>query len=140
MHVPGNSDWDKPRRKDFCMNTSRVARRAASGIVAALLLAVAFLGLAATANAETPAEPATVAAAATEPEVQPITTAQPILCLMPGDTMELRAGIGAIIGGLAGLPIFIVGAIPGAIIGAGMGALSWQIANWSLQQQGGCHP
>ena len=120
---------------------SRTTRRVGSGIIVGLLLAVAFLGLAGTASAEAPAEPAIVAAAATEPAPQPITTAQPILCLMPGDTMEVRAAIGAVIGGLAGLPIFIVGAIPGAIIGAGMGALSWQLANWSIQQQtGGCHP
>ncbi|MEV0059835.1 hypothetical protein [Nocardia sp. NPDC050718] len=57
--------------------------------------------------------------------------------LPPGDTIELRVGvgaaIGAVLGALAGLPFFIVGAIPGALIGgalgAGIGAMSWQIAN-----------
>ncbi|WP_157172361.1 hypothetical protein [Nocardia pneumoniae] len=57
---------------------------------------------------------------------------------MPGDTIELRALIGAVLGGLAGLPIFIIGAIPGALIGAGFGALSHVIASWSVQQMGGC--
>lgn len=51
------------------------------------------------------------------------------MCIMPGDTLELRAGIGAAIGAFAGLPIFIVGAVPGALIGAGSGALSWWIAD-----------
>ncbi|MFB7878849.1 hypothetical protein ACFC06_26705 [Nocardia sp. NPDC056064] len=51
------------------------------------------------------------------------------MCMMPGDTLELRAGIGAAIGAFAGLPIFIVGAVPGALIGAGSGALSWWIAD-----------
>jgi hypothetical protein len=43
----------------------------------------------------------------------------------PGDTVELRTGIGAaiggVIGGIAGLPFFVVGAVPGAIIGAVIG-------------------
>ncbi|MFI6366748.1 hypothetical protein ACIBG0_28815 [Nocardia sp. NPDC050630] len=60
--------------------------------------------------------------------------------MMPGDTIELRAGIGAVLGALAGLPIFIIGAIPGALIGAGFGALSHIIASWSMQQMGGCNP
>ncbi|MGW5440234.1 hypothetical protein [Nocardia asteroides] len=51
------------------------------------------------------------------------------MCMMPGDTLELRAGIGAAIGAFAGLPIFIIGAFPGALIGAGSGALSWWIAD-----------
>lgn len=57
--------------------------------------------------------------------------------LPPGDTPELRTGIGAgigvILGGLAGAPFFIIGAIPGAIIGglagAAIGNASWNIAN-----------
>ncbi|WP_043649687.1 hypothetical protein [Nocardia thailandica] len=57
-------------------------------------------------------------------------TGQPVsMCMMPGDTLELRAGIGAAIGAFAGLPIFIIGAVPGALIGAGFGALSWWIAD-----------
>ncbi|UGT40856.1 hypothetical protein LTV02_33560 [Nocardia yamanashiensis] len=59
------------------------------------------------------------------------------MCMMPGDSIGLRAGIGAVIGFFAGLPIFVVGAIPGALIGAGFGALSWQIANWSANQMPG---
>ncbi|MGW5309843.1 hypothetical protein ACWEQ0_08195 [Nocardia thailandica] len=51
------------------------------------------------------------------------------MCMMPGDTLELRAGIGAAIGAVAGLPIFVIGAVPGALIGAGSGALSWWIAD-----------
>ncbi|MET9030664.1 hypothetical protein ABZW96_34340 [Nocardia sp. NPDC004168] len=57
-------------------------------------------------------------------------TGQPVsMCMMPWDTMELRAGIGAAIGALAGLPIFIIGAVPAALVGAGFGALSWWIAD-----------
>lgn len=59
------------------------------------------------------------------------------VALPPGDTIEVRSGIGAaagvILGGLAGLPFFVIGAVPGAIIGgllgAGIGAASWNIAN-----------
>lgn len=59
-------------------------------------------------------------------------------CMMHGDTLETRAVIGAVLGGLAGLPIFVVGAIPGALVGAGFGALSWVIADQSLRQIPGC--
>ncbi|KAF0959640.1 hypothetical protein [Rhodococcus sp. T7] len=45
--------------------------------------------------------------------------------LPPGDTVELRTGVGAaiggVIGGIAGLPFFVIGAVPGAIIGAVIG-------------------
>ncbi|MEV0336130.1 hypothetical protein [Nocardia sp. NPDC050717] len=51
------------------------------------------------------------------------------MCMTPGDTLEVRAGIGAAIGAFAGLPVFIIGAVPGALIGAGSGALSWWIAD-----------
>lgn len=59
-------------------------------------------------------------------------------CMMQGDTIEVRAAIGAALGALAGLPIFIVGAIPGALVGAGFGALSWVIADQSLRQIPSC--
>ena len=112
-------------------------------LVVGVLLAIGLTaGFASSASAEAP--PAPVAApvivlAANEPAavVPPVGT--PVeLCLMNGDTMEVRAAIGAVIGAIAGLPIFIVGAIPGALIGAGIGALSWQIASWSMRTQGGC--
>lgn len=64
---------------------------------------------------------------------QPIDT-----CMMHGDTLEMWAVIGAVLGGLAGLPIFVVVAIPGALVGAGFGALSWVIADQSLRQIPGC--
>ncbi|WP_157172031.1 hypothetical protein [Nocardia higoensis] len=89
----------------------------------------------ATANAETPT--AAISTITTEATAAPTAilvtvdaTGQPIaMCMMPGDTLELRAGIGAAIGALAGLPIFIIGAIPAALVGAGFGALSWWIAD-----------
>ncbi len=40
---------------------------------------------------------------------------QPV-AMPPGDTVELRTGVGVAIGGLAGLPFFVVGATPGAVI------------------------
>ena len=47
--------------------------------------------------------------------------------LPPGDTVELRTGvgaaIGAVLGGVAGLPFFVIGAVPGAIIGAVIGGV-----------------
>ncbi|MET7770477.1 hypothetical protein [Nocardia sp. NPDC005366] len=93
---------------------------------------------AATANAEAPtAAISTVTTVTTEAAAAPAAilvtvdaTGRPVsMCMMPGDTMELRAGIGAAIGALAGLPIFIIGAIPAALVGAGFGALSWLIAD-----------
>lgn len=111
-------------------------------VVVGVLLALGLTaGFASTASAETAPAPAPspiILVAATAPAELPPVGTQVELCLMPGDTMELRAAIGAVIGAIAGLPIFIVGAIPGALIGAGMGALSWQIASWSMRTQGGC--
>ncbi|MBY8856054.1 hypothetical protein K7711_06155 [Nocardia sp. CA2R105] len=109
-----------------------------------VLLAVGLTaGFASTASAETAstapvAAPVMVLTAATPSAMVPPVGTQVELCLMNGDTMEVRAAIGAVIGALAGLPIFIVGAIPGALVGAGLGALSWQIASWSAHTQGGC--
>ncbi|MGW4124156.1 hypothetical protein [Nocardia sp. NPDC004711] len=57
--------------------------------------------------------------------------------LLPSNTIELRAGIGAVMGFFAGLPIFIVGSIPAAFAGAGTGALSPVIAKWSANQMPG---
>lgn len=54
--------------------------------------------------------------------------------MMHGDTLETRAVIGAVLDGLARLPILVVGAAPGALMGAGFGALSWVIADQSLRQ------
>ncbi len=111
-------------------------------VLVGVLLALS-VGLASTASAEpasvpTPARsPMIVIAAFAPAEVPPVGTLVE-LCLAPGDTIGLRAAIGAVIGAMAGLPIFIVGAIPGALIGAGFGALSWQIASWSVHTQGGC--
>lgn len=89
-----------------------------------LLAAVALLTGSGIATAAPPVS--TVTQVVVEPVAMP-----------PGDTMELRAGvgagIGAVLGGLAGLPFFIVGAIPGALIGAalgaGIGAAGWAIGN-----------
>lgn len=97
-------------------------------LVTATLGALLIAG-AAPAAAEAPS-PRTEAAAPAAIVVTVDAAGQPIaMCMMPGDTLELRAGIGAAIGAFAGLPIFIIGAIPGALIGAGFGALSWWIAD-----------
>ncbi|GGK53434.1 hypothetical protein [Nocardia camponoti] len=95
-------------------------------LVTAVLGSLLVVAGAGTASAEQPTSaPSSQALVVTVDAVgQPIA-----MCMMPGDTLELRAGIGAAFGGSAGLPIFIVGAIPGAIFGGAMGALSWWIAD-----------
>lgn len=118
--------------------------RFALTIIGALVVAALVTGFASTASAQ-PTESVGAEhvlasdSAPVQPEFTLIEIAQPIeLCMMPGDTIELRAGIGAVIGFLGGLPIFIIGSIPGALIGAGLGALSHVIASWSARVQGGC--
>ncbi|MEU7630420.1 hypothetical protein AB0C34_10590 [Nocardia sp. NPDC049220] len=108
-------------------------------VISALVATALTVGFAATASAER-SEQFTAAADET-PRVSYIK-----VCLPPGDTIELRTGvgaaIGAAIGALIGLPVFFVGAIPGAIIvgmiGAAIGASSYAIDSGRLEQQGLC--
>ncbi|MGW4326578.1 hypothetical protein ACWEKR_11870 [Nocardia sp. NPDC004573] len=112
-------------------------------VVSALLATALAVGFAATASAAPVdrAEPIAAAATGEPPQVTYIKA-----CLPPGDTIELRTGIGAAIGAaigaLVGLPVFFVGAIPGAIIvgliGAAIGASSYAIDSGRLEQQGLC--
>lgn len=108
-------------------------KRILIALISAVAIGVLMSAFAGRSAAAPVPEPAPVSAAA-EPAgailVSLDAAGEPIaMCLMPGDTMALRAGIGAAIGALAGLPIFIIGAIPAALIGAGFGALSWIIAD-----------
>jgi hypothetical protein len=112
-------------------------------VTATLTLVAAVLAFAIMAGfaPATAAPPAAEPVAATSESPASVGQIDPIR-MPPGDTLELRtgvgAGIGAVIGALAGLPFFGIGAIPGAIIGgllgAGIGALSWNIANAYLGQ------
>lgn len=125
------------------MSVSRAARRQVSAAVIALAGAIVALAMilgAAPASASVHPEqgPAAVAQLPMpEPVSAPVAVPAEPMAMPPGDTLELRTGVGAVvgavIGGLAGLPFFIVGAIPGAIIGgligAGIGAAGWHIAN-----------
>lgn len=101
------------------MNTFKILTRTVLGAVVALLLTVGLAGVAA---AEPAPAPAPVASAPAPEVVAPIAA-----CMPPGDTIELRTGVGAVlgttIGAIVGLPIFIVGAIPFAIIGGVLGAM-----------------
>ncbi|MFC9896891.1 hypothetical protein ACFVMC_24670 [Nocardia sp. NPDC127579] len=105
------------------MNTFKILARSVLGIVVAVLLTVGFAG---GATAEPAPAPAPVAAAPTEvsPEVLELIAA----CMPPGDSLELRTGLGLVVGTtlgfIAGLPVFIFGSIPGAMIGAVIGAMA----------------
>ncbi|MGQ4617551.1 hypothetical protein [Nocardia sp. R7R-8] len=111
-------------------------------VVSALIATALTVGFAATASAVPADRTEPIAAATSElPQVTYIKA-----CLPPGDTIELRTGvgaaIGAAIGALVGLPVFFIGAIPGAIIvgliGAAVGASSYAIDSGRLEQQGLC--
>ncbi|WP_406267411.1 hypothetical protein OH799_22280 [Nocardia sp. NBC_00881] len=109
------------------------------GALVATALTVGFASIASAAPAEQSAQ---VSASSGEtPQVSYVK-----VCLPPGDTIELRTGlgaaVGAAVGALIGLPVFFVGAIPGAIIvgliGAAIGASSYAIDSGRLEQQGLC--
>ncbi|MEU7769006.1 hypothetical protein AB0B25_28445 [Nocardia sp. NPDC049190] len=111
-------------------------------VISALVTTALTVGFAATAAAG-PVQRSDqfIAAAGETPRVSYIK-----VCLPPGDTIELRTGlgaaIGAAVGALIGLPVFFIGAIPGAIIvgliGAAIGASSYAIDSGRLEQQGLC--
>ncbi|MBF6077967.1 hypothetical protein [Nocardia beijingensis] len=111
-------------------------------MVSALVATALTVGFAAAASAVPADRTEPIAAATSEPPQVTYIKA----CLPPGDTIELRTGIGAAIGAaigaLVGLPVFLVGAIPGAIIvgliGAAVGASSYAIDSGRLEQQGLC--
>ncbi|MEV0249402.1 hypothetical protein AB0H76_22575 [Nocardia sp. NPDC050712] len=96
------------------MNTIKRLACTLLGAVVAVLLIVGVGGIAA-------AEPL--------PAPTPVTApAAPIAaCMAPGDSIELRTGLGVVLGttlgAIAGLPIFLFGAIPGAVIGGLVGAM-----------------
>lgn len=99
----------------------------AAALASAAIVSGAGVGTATAAPAGVNAIPCAEAQLPVDSPVFPVPriAATPV-SLPPGDTVELRmgvgAGIGAVLGGLAGLPFLVVGAIPGAIIGAGIGA------------------
>ncbi|MEU1982054.1 hypothetical protein [Nocardia sp. NPDC019395] len=91
------------------------------------------------------AEPASAPAPAQAPDVPGSGAAAPIAaCMAPGDTIELRTGLGALLGtgsgAIAGLPVFFVGAIPfgiiGGVIGAMVGSTTYAQDAWRAPQ--GC--
>ncbi|MFI2336799.1 hypothetical protein ACH474_25750 [Nocardia rhamnosiphila] len=98
--------------------------RTVLGSVIAAQLIVGSVGVAAAEPAPAPAPVAPVQApdAAGSGAVAPIAA-----CMAPGDSIELRAGLGALLGtgsgAIAGLPLAIVGAIPLGIIGGVIGAM-----------------
>lgn len=120
------------------MHTLKILTRTVLGSVVAVLLIVGSGGVAA-------AEPAPAPAPVQAPDVPGSAAASPIAaCMAPGDTIELRTGLGAVlgtaVGAVAGLPIFIVGAIPlgivGGVIGAMVGSTTYAQDAWRAPQ--GC--
>jgi hypothetical protein len=120
----------------------RTFRKLAVTIAGAVVAIALTVGFASTAAAAPTASPEPIAAASEQPPQ--VTSIQ--LCLPPGDTIGLRTALGgllgATIGGIVGLPFFIVGAVPGAIIvgliGAMIGASSYAIDQGHLQAQRLC--
>ncbi|MEU4340142.1 hypothetical protein AB0H00_02555 [Nocardia sp. NPDC023852] len=114
-------------------------------VISALVAAALTVGFASTASAA-PAEQAEQAEQVTASSGETPQVSYVKVCLPPGDTIELRTGlgaaVGAAVGALIGLPVFFVGAIPGAIIvgliGAAIGASSYAIDSGRLEQQGLC--
>ncbi|WP_280397973.1 hypothetical protein [Nocardia carnea] len=103
------------------MQSSQILTRTVLGSVVAPLLIVGSGGVAAAGPAPAPAP--VPAPAAPGPE-----GAAPVAaCMAPGDSIELRAGLGALLGtgsgAIAGIPVFFVGAIPFGIIGGVIGAM-----------------
>ncbi|GAA5044970.1 hypothetical protein [Nocardia callitridis] len=119
-------------------------KKLAGMVVGALVATALTIGFAANATAEPAQAPApkTAHVVATTGGLTYIE----VPCGLPGDSIELRTGlgaaIGAVVGGIVGLPVFLVGAVPGAIIvgfiGALIGASSYAIDTGRLQQQGLC--
>ncbi|NKY35642.1 hypothetical protein HGA13_21580 [Nocardia speluncae] len=113
------------------MHSSKILTRTVLGSVIAPLLIVGSGGVAA-------AEPAPAPAPA------PGAVAPVAACMAPGDTIELRAGLGALLGtgsgAIAGLPVFFFGAIPfgiiGGVIGAMVGSTTYAQDAWRAPQ--GC--
>lgn len=113
------------------MHSSKILTRTVLGSVIAPLLIVGSGGVAA-------AEPAPAPAPA------PGAVAPVAACMAPGDTIELRAGLGALLGtgsgAIAGLPVFFLGAIPfgiiGGVIGAMVGSTTYAQDAWRAPQ--GC--
>lgn len=103
------------------MHSSKILTRTVLGSVVAPLLIVGSGGAAAAEPALAPA-PVQAPDALGSGEVAPIAA-----CMAPGDSIELRAGLGALLGtgsgAIAGLPVFFVGAIPFGIIGGVIGAM-----------------
>ncbi|WP_280434616.1 hypothetical protein [Nocardia carnea] len=95
----------------------KISTRTVLGSAIAGLLIVGSGGVAAAAPAPVQAPDAPGSGA-----VAPIAA-----CMAPGDSIELRAGLGALLGtgsgAIAGLPVFFVGAIPFGIIGGVIGAM-----------------
>ena len=103
------------------MHSSTILTRTVLGSVIAPLLIVGSGGVAA-------AEPAPAPAPVQTPDAPGSGAVAPIAaCMAPGDSIELRAGLGALLGtgsgAVAGLPVFFFGAIPFGIIGGVIGAM-----------------
>ncbi|MEV6137220.1 hypothetical protein AB0L63_14385 [Nocardia sp. NPDC051990] len=129
----------------------RSISRFALTVIGALVAIALTVGFAATASATPGGSPEPTAPVPTEPiaaAAGPTPRATPIggCPLPPGDTIEVRTLVGgllgAAIGGIAGLPIFLAGAIPGLVIGGLLGVLigstSYAVDEGHLQQQGLC--
>lgn len=106
------------------MQSSQILTRTVLGSVIAPLLIVGSGGVAAAEPAPAPAPVAPVQA----PDAPGSGAVAPIAaCMAPGDSIELRAGLGALLGtgsgAVAGLPVFFFGAIPFGIIGGVIGAM-----------------
>ncbi|MGV9924490.1 hypothetical protein [Nocardia rhamnosiphila] len=99
----------------------KISTRTMLGSVIAVQLIVGSVGVAAAAPAPAPA-PVQAPDAPGSGAVAPIAA-----CMAPGDSIELRAGLGALLGtgsgAIAGLPLAFVGAIPLGIIGGVIGAM-----------------
>ncbi|MBP2188598.1 hypothetical protein ACWDYH_04930 [Nocardia goodfellowii] len=116
------------------MNTIQRLACTVLGAVVAVLLIVGFGGVA---SAEPP--PAPVAAAeAVAPAATPVAA-----CMAPGDSLELRGAIAAVlgstVGAILGVPVLLFGAIPGAIIGGVVGFMigsAWYAVDAGQAPQG----
>lgn len=114
----------------------KISTRTVLGSAIAGLLIVGSGGVAA-------AEPAPAPAPVQAPDVPGSGAVAPIAaCMAPGDSIELRAGLGALLGtgsgAVAGLPLFFVGAIPlgviGGVIGAMVGSTTYAQDAWQAPQ------